>query len=134
MCLQHTRKLALLKGKACKALCGQKISLFGVLIGSRNGGDAVCSPSFCWSFGAKIGFAEVQPILAWEAKLCIKLLTSKHFSEKMQHFFCTAISYQPFCYFRGLKSGFWTAEVRINRIFAAGLRGCAAIRCWPQTA
>ena len=40
----------------------------------------------------------------------------------MQHFFCTAISYQPFCYFRGLKSGFWTAraaEVRINRIFAA---------------
>lgn len=35
MCLQHTRKLALLKGKACKALCGQKISLFGVLIGSR---------------------------------------------------------------------------------------------------
>ena len=63
MCLQHTRKLALLKGKACKALCGQKISLFGVLIGSRNGGDAVCSPSFCWSFEAKIGFAEVQPIL-----------------------------------------------------------------------
>ena len=54
MCLQHTRKLALLKGKACKALCGQKISLFGVLIGSRNGGDAVCSPSFCWSLGVKI--------------------------------------------------------------------------------
>jgi hypothetical protein len=27
--------LALLKGKACKALCGQKISLFGVLISSR---------------------------------------------------------------------------------------------------
>ncbi len=23
---------------------------------------------------------------------------------------------------------------RINRIFATGLRGCAAIRCWPQTA
>lgn len=41
----------------------------------RNGGDAVCSPSFCWSFGVKIckpraefanlliNFAEVQPIL-----------------------------------------------------------------------
>ncbi len=63
MRLQHTRKLALLKGKACKALCEHKISLFGVLIGSRNGGDAVCSPSFCWSFEVKIGFAEVQPIL-----------------------------------------------------------------------
>lgn len=103
----------------------------------RNGGDTVCSPSFCWSFGVKIckpraklasllvSFAEVQPILTIGAKLCIKLLTSKHFSEKMQHFFCTAISYQPFCYFRGLKSGFWTAGVRINRIFAAELRGCA---------
>lgn len=41
----------------------------------RNGGDTVCSPSFCWSFGVKIckpraklasllvSFAEVQPIL-----------------------------------------------------------------------
>ena len=65
----------------------------------RNGGDTVCSPSFCWSFGVKIckpraklasllvSFAEVQPILTIGAKLCIKLLTSKHFSEKMQHFF-----------------------------------------------
>ena len=53
----------------------------------RNGGDTVCSQSFCWSFGVKIGFAEVQPILTIGAKLRIKLLTSKHFSEKMQHFF-----------------------------------------------
>ena len=65
----------------------------------RNGGDTVCSPSFCWSFGVKIckpraklasllvSFAEVQPILTIGAKLCIKLLTSKHFSEKMQYFF-----------------------------------------------
>ena len=122
MCLQHTRKLALLKGKACKALCGQKISLFGVLIGSRNGGDAVCSPSFCWSLGAKIGFAEVQPILTWEAKLCIKLLTSKHFSEKMQHFFAWLFLTSRFAILGVLNSGFWTAEaakVRINRIFAA---------------
>ena len=91
----------------------------------RNGGDTVCSPSFCWSFGAKIGFAEVQPILAWEAKLCIKLLTSKHFSEKMQHFFCTAISYQPFCYFRGLKSGFWTAGFELIEFLQ---RGCGLRR------
>lgn len=68
MCLQHTRKLALLKGKACKALCGQKISLFGVLIGSRNGGDAVCSPSFCWSFGVKIVQTESR-----DCKLACKL-------------------------------------------------------------
>lgn len=35
----------------------------------RNGGDTVCSPSFCWSFGVKIGFAEVQPILTIGAKI-----------------------------------------------------------------
>lgn len=35
----------------------------------RNGGDTVCSPSFCWSFGIKIGFAEVQPILTIGGKV-----------------------------------------------------------------
>lgn len=118
MCLQHTRKLALLKGKACKALCGQKISLFGVLIGSRKHRREVSKTIYSWLAAIRMPRCG----LSWVTKLCIKLLTSKHFSEKMQHFFCTAISYQPFCYFRGLKSGVWTAgaaEVRIERIFAA---------------
>ena len=57
------------------------------------------------ALGAKIGFAKVQPILTWVTKLCINLLTSKHFSEKMQHFFCMVISYQPFCYLRGIEFG-----------------------------
>ena len=100
----------------------------------RNGGVAVGSPSFCWSLEVKIGFAEVQPILTIGAKLCIKLLTSKHFSEKMQYFFARQFLTSRFAILVVLKSGFWTAEVRINRIFATGLRGCAAFRCWLQTA
>ena len=28
----------------------------------------------------------------------------------------------------------WRRQVRINRIIATGLWGCAAIQCWPQTA
>lgn len=137
MCLQHTRKLALLKGKACKALCGQKISLFGVLIGSRNGRDAVCSPSFCWSIATKIVQTESRDCklacklcrgaayLDHRGKVMYYIINVQAFQRENATFFCTAISYQPFCYFRGLKSGFWTAGVRINRIFAAELRGCA---------
>ena len=89
MCLQHTRKLALLKGKACKALCEHKISLFGVLIGSRNGGDAVCSPSFCWSFEAKIGFAEVQPILT----IATKDSANREQSLKLAYKLCRGAAY-----------------------------------------
>ena len=32
------------------------------------------------------------------------------------------------------RQGRWRRQIRINRIFATGLRDCAAIRCWPQTA
>ena len=71
---------------------------------------------------AKIGFAEVRPILTIATKLCIKILTSKHFGEKMQHFFARHFLTSRFAILGVLKSGFWTAEaakVRINRIFAA---------------
>ena len=35
-------------------------------------------------------------------KLCINLYTSKDFREKLQHFFCMAFSYGPFCHSEGI--------------------------------